>query len=66
MPFFRQQCIHSGLKSTKHDFRPTLVQMSIATMDYKKNMTCTEWEAFLKSYSLRKGELGYKKWAALH
>ncbi len=28
-------------------------------------MTCTEWEAFLKSESLGKGQPGYKQWAAL-
>ena len=43
-----------------------MVQTSIAAEDYKKNMTCTEWEAFLKSETLRKGEPGHKKWATLH
>ena len=43
----------------------TMVQQSILAEDYKKDMTCTEWEAFLKSKALRKGDPGYKKWAAL-
>ena len=42
-----------------------MVETAIAAEDYKRKMTCTEWEAFLKSESSRKGEQGYKKWAAL-
>ena len=42
-----------------------MVQTSIAAEEYKKNMTCTEWEGFLNSGSLIKGQPGYKKWAAL-
>ena len=43
-----------------------MLQTAMLAEEYKKNMTCTEWEAFLKSKELRKGEVGYKKWAALH
>ena len=43
-----------------------MVKTSTAAEDYKKNMTNTEWEAFLKSGIVRKGEPGHKKWAALH
>jgi hypothetical protein len=43
-----------------------MVETAIAAEDYKKKMACTEWEAFLKTESVRKGEQGYKKWAALN